>query len=75
LRCCHLAPKHTIGIEEGIAWNWQEYVEWGERFGKDADLRESISFHLHRSKQSETLFPLWNPNKFAKNLYALLLSL
>ena len=65
----------TLGIQEGIAWNWQEYVEWGERFGKDADLRKSIRARLHRSKQPETLSPLWNPPKFAKNLYELLLDL
>jgi len=65
----------TLGIQEGIAWNWEEYVEWGERFGKDSDLRESLRSHLQQSKQPETLSPLWNPRKFAEDLYDLLLTL
>jgi len=65
----------TLGVQEGIAWNWAEYVEWGERFGKDRDLRESVRSHLQRAKQPETLSPLWNPRKFAKDLYDLLLDL
>ena len=65
----------TLGIQEGVAWNWEEYVEWGERFGKDRDLRESLRSHLQQSKQPETLSPLWNPCKFAEDLYDLLLTL
>lgn len=65
----------TLGIQEGVAWNWEEYVEWGERFGKDRDLRESVRSHLQQSKQPETLSPLWNPRKFAQDLYDLLLTL
>ena len=65
----------SIGINKGIAWNWDEYVDWGERFGKDADLRASVRSHLHQAKQPETLSPLWNPRKFAKDLYELLLTL
>ena len=65
----------TLGLQDGIAWNWAEYVEWGERFGKDSDLRESVRSHLQRAKQPETLSPLWNPRKFAKDLYDLLMKL
>ncbi len=63
----------TLGIKDGIAWNWEEYVEWGERFGKDQALREAVRSHLQRSKQPDSLSPLWNPRKFAEDLYALLL--
>ena len=65
----------TLGIQDGIAWNWEEYVEWGERLGKDHDLRESLRSQLYQSKQPETLSPLWNPSKFAQDLYDLLLAL
>jgi predicted O-linked N-acetylglucosamine transferase (SPINDLY family) len=65
----------SIGINEGIAWNWDEYVDWGERLGKDPDLRASVRSHLHQAKQPETLAPLWNPRKFAEDLYNLLLNL
>jgi protein O-GlcNAc transferase len=63
----------TLGIEDGIAWNWEEYVEWGERFGRNRDERESVRSHLQRSKQPDSLSALWNPRKFATDLYALLL--
>ncbi len=65
----------TLGIQDGIAWNWEEYVQWGERLGKDYDLRESLRSHLYQSKQPETLSPLWNPSKFAQDLYSLLIDL
>jgi predicted O-linked N-acetylglucosamine transferase (SPINDLY family) len=65
----------TLNLKEGVAWNWEEYVEWGERFGKDADLRASVRSHLQKSRQPETLSPLWNPRKFAEDLYNLLLGL
>jgi len=65
----------TLGLQEGIAWNWDEYVDWGDRFGKDADLRASVRSHLHRAKQPETLSPLWNPRKFAEDLHKLLMRL
>ena len=65
----------TLGIQDGIAWNWEEYVQWGERLGKDHDLRASLRSQLYQSKQPETLSPLWNPSKFAQDLYDLLLAL
>ena len=65
----------TLGIEEGIAYNWEEYVEWGIKFGIDHSLRRSIKDKLTQSKQAETLSPLWNPQKFAQDLYSLLLGL
>ena len=62
----------TIPVDAGIANNWSEYVDWGIKLGKDADLREKIQQQLVQSKQSETLSPLWNPKKFAGDMYAVL---
>ncbi|MEE3717829.1 FkbM family methyltransferase [Tumidithrix elongata RA019] len=61
----------TLNIQAGIAWNWQEYIEWGVKLGLDRELRNSIRAHLARSKQPETLSPLWNPKKFATDMYAI----
>jgi predicted O-linked N-acetylglucosamine transferase (SPINDLY family) len=65
----------TLGLQAGISWNWDQYVDWGERFGKDRELRESVRSHLQKLKQPETLCPLWNPRKFAQDLYKILLNL
>jgi predicted O-linked N-acetylglucosamine transferase (SPINDLY family) len=61
----------TLGIEAGIAYNWEEYVEWGIKFGLDRELRQSVRSHLVQSKQSETLSPLWNPSQLARDMYAI----
>jgi protein O-GlcNAc transferase len=59
----------TLNIQDGIAWNWEEYVDWAVRFGLDPKLRNSIRAHLAQSKQPETRSPLWNPQKFAIDMY------
>jgi len=51
----------NAGITEGIAWNDEEYVEWGVRLGKDAALRQQISWRLRQSRQTA---PLWNAKQF-----------
>ncbi|NER37342.1 MAG: tetratricopeptide repeat protein [Oscillatoria sp. SIO1A7] len=61
----------TLSISEGIAWSWEEYVEWGVRLGQERELRQAIRDRLVRSKQPDNLSPLWNPQKFARDLYAL----
>lgn len=61
----------TLGIDAAIAWSWEEYVEWGVRLGKEVSLREEIRSQLVRSKHPKQLAPLWNPQKFAKDMYAL----
>jgi predicted O-linked N-acetylglucosamine transferase (SPINDLY family) len=61
----------TLSIEAGIAYNWEEYVEWGIKFGLDRELRQSVRSHLVQSKQSETLSPLWNPSQLARDMYAI----
>ncbi len=33
----------NAGINKGIAWTDEEYIEWGIRLGKDAKLRQEIS--------------------------------
>ena len=51
----------NAGISEGIAWTDAEYVEWGIKLGKDAQLRQDISIKLKASRQTA---PLWNGKKF-----------
>ncbi|CAN1211250.1 hypothetical protein TUMEXPCC7403_13705 [Tumidithrix helvetica PCC 7403] len=61
----------TLNIQAGIAWTWEEYVEWAVKLGLDRELRSSIQLHLAKSKQPESLSPLWNPKKFAEDMYAI----
>jgi predicted O-linked N-acetylglucosamine transferase (SPINDLY family) len=51
----------NAGITEGIAWNDQEYIDWGIRLGKDEDLRAKIAWKLRQSKKTA---PLWNAKQF-----------
>jgi predicted O-linked N-acetylglucosamine transferase (SPINDLY family) len=62
----------ALGIDEGIARSWAEYVEWGVKLGIDTNLRRSVKDRLIQSKQPETLAPLWNPRKMASDMYNLL---
>jgi predicted O-linked N-acetylglucosamine transferase (SPINDLY family) len=55
----------NAGIQEGIAWSNQEYVEWGIRLGQDAALRGAISHRLRRSRQTA---PLWNAQVFTREM-------
>lgn len=55
----------NAGITEGIAWTDEQYVEWGIRLGKDADLRQKISWQL---RQSRLISPLWNGAQFAREM-------
>jgi predicted O-linked N-acetylglucosamine transferase (SPINDLY family) len=55
----------NAGITEGIAWNDKEYVEWGIRLGKDAALRQQISWKLRQSRQTA---PLWNGKQFTREM-------
>ena len=65
----------NAGIEEGIAWSNEEYVEWGVKLGKDTGLRTLIINKLIQSKQDEALAPLWNPKKLANDMYDILRTL
>lgn len=55
----------NAGITEGIAWTDDEYVEWGIRLGKDAALRQQISWKLRQSRQTA---PLWNAQQFTREM-------
>ncbi len=55
----------NTGITEGIAWTDEEYLEWGVRLGKDAALRQQISWKLRHSRQTS---PLWNGKQFAREM-------
>ncbi|UZQ53468.1 O-linked N-acetylglucosamine transferase, SPINDLY family protein [Trichothermofontia sichuanensis B231] len=57
----------NAGVEEGIAWTDDEYVEWGVRFGKEPELRQQVSWKLKRSRHSA---PLWNPQQFTREMEA-----
>ena len=61
----------NLGVESGIAESWDEYVEWGVKFGKDASLRNSVREQLRKSKQADSLAPVWNAQKFAVDLLAI----
>lgn len=55
----------NAGITEGIAWTDEEYVEWGVRLGKEAALRQQISWKLRQSKATA---PLWNAKQFTREM-------
>ncbi|MEB3293147.1 MAG: O-linked N-acetylglucosamine transferase, SPINDLY family protein, partial [Synechococcales bacterium] len=57
----------NAGIEEGIAWNRNEYIEWGVRFGQDANLRQQVAWKLRQSKRSA---PLWDSRTFTRQMEA-----
>jgi len=65
----------SVGIDEGIANSWEEYVAHGVKLGLDSNSRNSIRERLILSKNPETLAPLWNPQKLASDMYNLLQSL
>jgi predicted O-linked N-acetylglucosamine transferase (SPINDLY family) len=55
----------NAGIEEGIAWNEQEYIEWGIKLGLDRDLRDKIHGKL---RSGRTTAPVWNGKQFTRDL-------
>lgn len=55
----------NAGITEGIAWSDEEYIEWGVRLGKDANLRKDIHWKLLQSRQ---ISPLWNGKQFTRDM-------
>ena len=55
----------NAGITEGIAWTDEEYLEWGIRLGKDAQLRQQIALRLKQSRQTS---PLWNGKQFTREM-------
>ncbi|VXD12405.1 TPR repeat protein [Planktothrix serta PCC 8927] len=59
----------AVNLEIGVAWSWEEYTELGIRLGLDANLRAQIKSHLIQSQNPNSLAPLWNPKKLAKEMY------
>jgi predicted O-linked N-acetylglucosamine transferase (SPINDLY family)/glycosyltransferase involved in cell wall biosynthesis len=55
----------NAGIEEGIAWSPEEYIEWGVRLGNDPDLRKTV---MEKLRLSKTQAPLWNAKQFAQDV-------
>ncbi|PPT05836.1 hypothetical protein CKA32_004905 [Geitlerinema sp. FC II] len=61
----------AAGTDMGIALTWDEYIDWSVRLGRDEGLRQQMRQQLERGKQTETLAPLWNPKKFANDMYGI----
>ncbi|MFS8116868.1 MAG: tetratricopeptide repeat protein [Microcoleus sp.] len=59
----------SANLDVGAAWTWEEYTQWGVKFGRDAGFRNAVKQHLIKSKQPENLAPLWNPKKLAQDMY------
>lgn len=55
----------NVGVEEGIAWTDEEYVNWGIRFGTEPELRQRVSWKLRQAKRHA---PLWNPQRFSHEM-------
>jgi protein O-GlcNAc transferase len=60
----------SANLDVGTGWTWEEYTQWGVKFGRDANFRNAVKEHLVKSKQPEHLAPLWNPKKLAQEMYA-----
>jgi predicted O-linked N-acetylglucosamine transferase (SPINDLY family) len=57
----------NAGVEEGIAWSPDEYIDWGVRLGLDTELRLSVMEKLRRAKTEQ---PLWQGKQFARDVEA-----
>lgn len=57
----------NVGVEEGIAWTSNEYIEWGIRLGKDEELRKQVVWKLRESKKHA---PLWDIQSFTQKMEA-----
>ena len=55
----------NAGVEEGIAWSDEEYVEWGIKFGTDETLREEVHWKLIQSRKTS---PLWDLGQFIEEM-------
>jgi predicted O-linked N-acetylglucosamine transferase (SPINDLY family) len=55
----------NAGIEEGIAWSQDEYIEWGVKLGLDRDLRDQIAGKL---RSGRTTAPVWNAKQFTLDM-------
>jgi predicted O-linked N-acetylglucosamine transferase (SPINDLY family) len=55
----------NAGIEEGIAWSEQEYIDWGIKLGLDRELRNKIAGKL---RSGQTTAPVWNAKQFTLDM-------
>ena len=55
----------NLGLQEGIAWTDEEYIEWGIRYGTDPNLRAKVSWQLLQSRKTSLL---WNAKEFTKQM-------
>ncbi len=55
----------NAGITEGIAWNQQEYIDWGIKLGLDLDLRNKIHGKLQSGRATA---PVWNAKQFTLDM-------
>jgi predicted O-linked N-acetylglucosamine transferase (SPINDLY family) len=55
----------NAGITEGIAWNQQEYIDWGIKLGLDRELRWQVKGKLHAGRTSA---PVWNAKQFTLDM-------
>jgi predicted O-linked N-acetylglucosamine transferase (SPINDLY family) len=65
----------ALGIDAGIAHNWEEYMTWAVKYGLEPEFRNSIKQKLIDSKNPTNLAPLWNPQKLAMDMYIILQTL
>ncbi|MEA5561195.1 tetratricopeptide repeat protein [Planktothrix agardhii] len=59
----------AVNLDIGAAWTWEEYTQLGIKLGLDANLRDQIKSHLIQSQNQNSLAPLWNPKKLAREMY------
>jgi predicted O-linked N-acetylglucosamine transferase (SPINDLY family) len=55
----------NAGIEEGIAWNEEEYIDWGIKLGLDRNLRLDVREKLRSGRQTA---PVWNAKQFTLDM-------
>jgi predicted O-linked N-acetylglucosamine transferase (SPINDLY family) len=55
----------NAGISEGIAWNQQEYIDWGIKLGLDRELRMQVREKLRSGRQTA---PVWNAKQFTLDM-------
>ncbi|MDR9405105.1 MAG: O-linked N-acetylglucosamine transferase, SPINDLY family protein, partial [Halothece sp. Uz-M2-17] len=55
----------NAGVEEGIAWTDEEYVQWGVKLGTDENLRRDVHWKLLQSRKTS---PLWDVEQFVNDM-------
>ncbi|MGC9505975.1 O-linked N-acetylglucosamine transferase, SPINDLY family protein [Baaleninema sp.] len=55
----------NAGVEAGIAFTDEDYIEWGVRLGTDTELRKTVVRQLRESRKTA---PLWNARQFTREM-------